>query len=121
MSEKEPPNSDQTKPASRYVRIMTELFKRNNASAVEEFTWERKTLSDIASDLGITVPSNISDNIYAIRHGREDLPEEVRKFAEPEHWLLLPNGRGKYRFVKAKHFVLEHDKYKQPIKVPDST
>jgi hypothetical protein len=121
MSKKKMLTNSKPKPATRYVRIMTELFKRNNASSVEEFAWEGKNLTVIADDLGITVPRNISDNIYAIRHGREELPEEVRKFAEPQHWLLLPNGRGKYRFVKAKHFVLEHDKYKQPIKVPDAT
>jgi hypothetical protein len=106
---------------SRYIRIMLKLFDRHSAPTVDEFDWERKELSQIAGFLGVDVPSNIGDNIYSIRHGREELPEELKKLALPLHWLLLPNGRGKYKFVKAKHFVLPHDAYLQAIKIPDST
>lgn len=113
--------SKPTAPGSRYVQIMRRLFEKKGAAKVDEFEWARDDLSAIASELGVKVPSNIGDNIYAIRHGREELPEAVRALAGKKHWLLLPHGRGKYKFVKARHFVVEYDKFKQPIKVPDAT
>lgn len=107
---------------TRYVQIMRKLFEEKWEKDSEGFEWEREDLSRIADDLRIKVPKNLGDNIYSIRHGREDLPDEICALAPPERaWLLLPNGKGKYRFVLAERAFLDPDLSKQPIKIPDST
>src|SRR5262245_43790037 len=86
-----------------YVRIMEALFERHSAHAQDEFEWDRKEISEIAGELRVNVPKNLGDNIYAIRHGRNLLPDKIIGLASPRYWLLLPNGKGKYRFVKARN------------------
>lgn len=108
---------------NRYVQIMRRLFERHApAGKVTTFEWDRTELNEISKELGIALPKNIGDAIYAMRHGRDELPDAVKALApKGKHWLLLPNGKGKYRFVAANHFVLEHNQYLKVIKIPDST
>jgi hypothetical protein len=100
---------------------MEALFDNHSGHVQEEFDWDRKEISEIAASLGVSVPKNLGDNIYAIRHGRNLLPEKIINYAKPRHWLLLPNGKGKYRFVKAKNGNFDPDKSLRAIKVPNST
>lgn len=104
-----------------YVSIMTELFRRHDADSCDQFDWDRNEIEKIANELGKKVPSNIGDNIYAIRHGRDKLPDLVISFATPKHWVLLPNGKSKYKFVKAKNGAFLPDLSLGAIKVPDAT
>ncbi|MBI2383944.1 MAG: endonuclease [Gammaproteobacteria bacterium] len=107
---------------TRYIRIMRELFSRKWKTGQEGFDWDRKDLSAIARDLSIEVPSNLGDNIYSVRHGREDLPEEIRALApNGKAWILLPNGKSSYSFVLAERAFIDPDPARQPIKIPDST
>jgi hypothetical protein len=107
---------------TRYVRIMRRLFDEKWSTSSPGFEWERTELKRIANGLGIEVPENLGDNIYSIRHGREDLPREIRDLAPSGRaWVLLPNGRGKYKFVLAERAFLDADESKEPIKIPDST
>lgn len=104
-----------------YIRIMEALFKRHKAHRQNEFDWQRSEITDIAHSLGAKVPANLGDNIYAIRHGRNLLPDKIVELAQPRHWLLLPNGKSKYRFVKAKNANFELDRTLRTVKVPNST
>ncbi len=107
---------------TRYVQIMSKLFADRWDKKSKEFVWDRDELTRIANELGIKVPSNLGDNIYSIRHGREDLPDQIRNCAPAgKAWLLLPNGKSSYRFVLAARAFLDPDTSKLPIKVPDST
>lgn len=104
-----------------YISIIKELFERHEASSKEEFDWDRGEIKDIANSLGKSIPKNIGDNIYAIRHGRDELPEAIIALAAPKHWILLPNGKGKYKFVKAKNGPFPPDMALASIKIPDAT
>jgi hypothetical protein len=115
----ESPNED--KGPNIYVSIMTELFDRHDAKSCDEFDWDRKEIKEIADSLGKKVPSNIGDNIYAIRHGRNLLPDVIVSLASPKHWVLLPNGKGKYKFVKAKNGPFPPDLALGAVKIPDAT
>ena len=107
---------------TRYVQLMRRLFEEKWSKDTEGFAWHREDLSRIASALGIDVPKNLGDNIYSIRHGREDLPEEIRALAPAgKAWVLLPNGKSEYRFVLAERAFIDPDEARQPIKIPDST
>lgn len=107
---------------TRYVQAMRRLFDKKWNRGSKGFDWKRDELTEIATELGFAAPKNLGDNIYSIRHGREDLPEEIRNLAPPgKAWLLLPNGKSTYRFVLAERAFLDPDSSKQPIKIPDST
>ena len=107
---------------TRYVQIMNGLFEKFWDGKSSGFDWDREDIGKIADKLGIKVPKNLGDNIYSIRHGREDLPAEIQKSAPAgKAWLLLPNGKSRYRFVLAARAFLDPDTSKLPIKVPDST
>lgn len=107
---------------NRYIQIMSRLFGEFWDGKSNEFVWDRKELTRIAADLQIEPPKNLGDNIYSIRHGRDDLPVEIQKRApKGKSWILLPHGKSKYRFVLAARTFLEPDAAKLAIKVPDST
>ncbi|MGH6826269.1 hypothetical protein [Methyloceanibacter sp.] len=114
-------NDEKGDTATVYIRVMKELFARHSAEKVDEFEWSRSEIKEICEALGVREPKNLGDNIYSIRHGREALPEEILKLAKPRHWLLLPNGKGKYKFVKAKNGPFAPDTTLRAIKVPNST
>jgi hypothetical protein len=106
---------------NRYRQIMRSLFTRYKEGS-PGFDWERKELKAIASSLNIVEPDNLGDNIYSIRHGREDLPAEIRELApQGKDWLLLPNGKSAYRFALTDRAFLEPDTSRRAIKIPDST
>lgn len=107
--------------ATVYIKVMKELFARHSAKTSDEFEWSRKEIKEISRDLGVKEPDNLGDNIYSIRHGREALPDDLLKMAKPRHWLLLPNGKGKYKFVKAKNGPFAPDATLRAVKVPNST
>jgi hypothetical protein len=98
-------NGNKSKPV--YVKIMETLFKNHAAHLHEEFQWDRPEITEIANKLGVNVPSV--------------LPEKIVNYAKPRHWLLLPNGKSKYRFVKAKSASFEPDMSLRAIKIPNST
>jgi hypothetical protein len=104
-----------------YVKVMEALFERHDASHCDSFNWSREEIREIADDLGVSVPKNLGDNIYSIRHGREALPENILDMAAPRHWLLLPAGKGKYKFLKGKAANFSPDLSLQGIKIPNST
>lgn len=109
---------------TRYVALMRRLFEKRvgDAPGTTSFDWTREDLSALAAELNIAIPKNIGDAIYAVRHGRAELPDEVKAMAPADKaWLLLPAGKGKYRFVAAARSVVEHAPGRSVIKVPDST
>lgn len=106
---------------SRYIRIMRKLFERHVSRGTRSFIWERREINDIAKELDVAPPANLGDNIYSIRYGREELPEEIQRLApRGKHWLLLPNGRGKYQFALGARNIIEPE-FRPSIKIPDAT
>lgn len=106
---------------NRYIGIMRRLFERHMTAGAESFTWDRREIREIAKELDFEAPSNFGDVIYSIRHGRDELPKEIRDLApKGKHWLLLPNGRGKYKFVLATFSLIE-PQFRPAIKIPDAT
>ncbi len=106
---------------TRYIQIMRRLFERHLAPGAQSFTWDRKEIREIARELKIEEPSNFGDVIYSIRHGREELPTEIAALAPAgKFWLLLPDGRGKYKFILSTAAIIEPD-FRPPIKIPDAT
>ena len=104
-----------------YVQIMRRLFEERGNGA-DSFVWERSELPTIAGALGVGIPKNLGDNIYSIRSGRADLPEEVQQLAPPgKYWLILPHGRSVYRCVLANAAFIDPNPLTPVVKVPDAT
>ena len=105
-----------------YVRIIRELFKQYYTGRNRSFEFDRGDIATAARRLRLAVPKNLGDNIYAIRHGREELPDDIKALApKNKSWLLLPNGRGKYRFHAAARTFLVPDESLEPTLIPDAT
>lgn len=106
---------------NRYTRIMRRLFETHMTAGAKSFSWERSEIREIAKELNFAEPSNFGDVIYSIRHGRDELPKEIQDLApKGKHWLLLPDGRGKYKFVLATFSLIE-PQFRPAIKIPDAT
>ena len=106
---------------NRYVRIMRRLFEKHMGPDANGFAWNRKEIIEIASELGFAAPSNLGDVLYSIRYGRDDLPKEIRELAPSgKNWLLLPDGKGKYKFVLGVSNIIE-PQFRPSIKIPDAT
>jgi hypothetical protein len=105
-----------------YVRIIREVFRRHHASDAPSFDFTRGEIRAIAGDLGVKVPDNLGDTIYALRHGRLDLPDDIKALAPSgASWLLLPNGKGHYRFRAAARAFIQPESTAPPILIPDAT
>jgi hypothetical protein len=88
----------------------------------EGFEWSRKDIDRIADDLRMDRIKNLGDTVYSIRHGRLELPLDIKAMIPPNRaWLLLPNGKSDYRFVVAERSVLDIDLARKAVKIPDST
>jgi len=106
---------------TRYIRVMRQLFERHLKKSATSFEWQRREVDEIARELGFAALKNIGDAIYSIRHAREELPDEIRRLApRGKHWLLLPNGKGSYKFVLGTANIIEPD-FRPAIKIPDAT
>ncbi|MHB8147566.1 MAG: hypothetical protein ACYDGM_09965 [Vulcanimicrobiaceae bacterium] len=104
------------------MRIIRGLFEEYHTRASRSFDFDRSDITTIARRLRLSVPKNLGDNIYAIRHGREELPDDIKALApKNKSWLLLPNGRGKYRFHAAARTFLPPDDSLEPTLIPDAT
>ncbi len=106
---------------NRYIRVMRKLFERHIRPGARGFIWQRKEINEIAAEFGFAPPANLGDNIYSIRYGREELPEDIQRLApRGKHWLLLPNGRGIYQFALGAVNIIEPE-FRPAIKIPDAT
>jgi hypothetical protein len=117
MAKKEKSNTSE----NRYLLVMRKLFEEKFTGA-EGFEWDRKDIYRISRELGIDPIKNPGDNVYSIRHGRLELPQEINSLIPSDRaWLLLPNGKSGYRFIVADRSVIDIDRAKKAIKIPDST
>ena len=106
---------------NRYIRVMRQLFQKHMTPGSRGFNWQRREINEIANEFGFAPPANFGDVIYSIRYGREELPDEIRRLApRGKHWLLLPNGRGSYKFALGTANIIEPE-FRPAIKIPDAT
>lgn len=85
------------------------------------FDFQRDEIETLAKELGIELPKNIGDLIYAFRY-RHDLPEEIVKTAsEGMHWVIEGAGRAKYRFVQRPFAKIAPREHLATTKIPASS
>ncbi len=109
------------KPTNRYQQLIEKIFSDRFSSIEEEIPFERTDLETVAKELGIALPKNLGDVIYAIRY-RTPMPELVLD-TQPEgkEWIIEGAGRAKYviKLVKINRILPNVDIV--TIKIPDAT
>lgn len=110
------------KKTNRYQAILVRIFEGHYKENENAFDFERTEIEVVAKKLRIKLPKNIGDVLYAQRY-RTELPEAIRSITPSGHeWVILPAGRGRYRFklIKGSSRVLPRIDA-SIIKVPDAT
>lgn len=107
---------------TRYHRSLVHVFQTHYKPGTKEIPFQRKELTAAGQTLKLEPLSNLGDAIYSYRY-RIPLPREIASTAPDGHsWVIMPAGKGKYRFelIKGSPFI-------QPrtdaviIKIPDAT
>jgi hypothetical protein len=82
-----------------YQDIIGQIFSARYAHGSTGFEFEREDIEKTARKMGVTLPKNLGDVIYALRY-RIGFPETITA-TQPSgmEWIIEGAGRAKYRFV----------------------
>lgn len=106
---------------NRYAQIIERIFRQRYRRGDEAVEFERGDIERVAADLKIKLPKNLGDLIYAFRY-RQQLPESiVDKAPAGKQWIILPAGRGRYRFEATALSVVAPREGLAGTKIPDAT
>lgn len=109
------------RPLNRYQLLIEGVFFDGFHKGSKEFEFAREDLEAKAQALGIKLPKNLGDVLYAIRY-RTALPQSILS-TQPKsrEWIIEGAGTARYRFrlVSATRISPRDDLIK--IGIPDST
>lgn len=113
--------SDTTKTQNRYHQLIEKIFFNGYTKDTTEIPFERSALKEVAKELGIVLPDNLGDVIYAMRF-RVPMPAKVLATqTKGREWIIELVGRAKYRFRLAKENRIVPNPNLAVIRIPDST
>ena len=110
---------------NRYRRLLEHIFFDKDFGAFQEgsttIEFKREDLERSADILGIELPKNLSDVLYAQRY-RSSLPKRILD-TQPEgmEWIIDGAGRARYRFSLVPVNRILPNPALRVIKVPDAT
>ena len=109
------------KELNRYAQILQKIFFDRYKSGATEVQFERDDIAPAAATLGIALPKNLGDVLYAFRY-RTPLPFSIQETAPVgKDWIIQGQGRSKYSFVLEDTFDIAPRANLAEIKVPDAT
>ncbi|MEZ2419250.1 endonuclease [Luteibacter sp. RCC_6_2] len=113
--------NNNTKPQNRYYQLIEKIFFDRYVEGASEIRFERNALKDAAKEIGIVLPDNLGDVIYALRF-RVPMPAKVLA-TQPEgrEWIIELVGRSKYRFRLATSNRILPNPNLAVIRIPDNT
>lgn len=109
------------KEPNRYSRLLEAIFNRYYQEGMEEITFERVEINQVADELGIKLPKNLGDILYSFRYRIRLPPDIVAKAPEGYEWIIRPAGRAKYKFVVVRQSVIIPSSILVETKIPDAT
>lgn len=111
----------ENKGPNRYVRILEAIFKKHFKKGATEIKFERTEFSQVANELGITLPKNLGDVLYSFRY-RTLLPKSITSKAPKGYdWIIRPAGKGIYKLVTVKQANIAPSNILAETKIPDAT
>jgi hypothetical protein len=83
---------------NRYKQIIEKIFFDRFREGETELHWKRTDLTEAASTLGVELPKNLGDLIYALRY-RNPMPDSILQ-TQPagKEWIIEGTGRAEYKF-----------------------
>lgn len=106
---------------NRYQALIERIFFAHHKKGVRELPFVRQEIEQAASALGIELPKNQGDVLYALRF-RAAMPAKIVA-TQPSgyEWIIELAGRSKYKFSLAKKNRIIPNESLARIKIPDST
>ncbi len=109
------------KQANRYHQLIEAVFFAKYKKGDREVVFKRSDLETTAAKLGVKLPKNLGDIIYALRY-RIELPESILK-TQPKgkEWVIKGVGRAQYAMqLVAVNRILPNQNL-MVVKIPDAT
>lgn len=125
ISRRKPLPKEEYSETNRYKMLIKHIFFDADFGSYDghqtEIPWKRTDLKRAASLLGIVLPDNLGDVVYAIRY-RTPMPESILA-TQPQgtEWIIEGAGRSQYcfRLVRINRIIPRQDLV--TIKIPDAT
>lgn len=106
---------------SRYAALVAHIFAAGFRKGAKEFEFSRDDITKAAKSLGVSLPKNLGDVVYAFRY-RAQFPSAIAR-TQPDgfEWVIEGAGMSKYRFrlVPLNRILPREDLLS--IKIPDAT
>lgn len=112
---------EESRETNRYKRLIEKIFFDRYRKGRTELPWARGDMEVAAKALGIDLPKNLGDVVYAIRY-RTPMPERILA-TQPKgmEWIIEGAGRALYAFKLVRANRVVPNPSLATIKVPDST
>jgi len=106
---------------NRYQQLIEKIFFDSFSPADTEIPFEREDLERAAQAIGIKLPKNLGDVIYAIRY-RTPMPNSILQ-TQPKglEWIIEGAGRARYLLKLVKINRILPNPELVTIKIPDAT
>ncbi|MDD4867008.1 MAG: hypothetical protein PHQ28_07800 [Mycobacterium sp.] len=109
------------RPPNRYTQLLEHVFQQNFSSGDERIPFSRSDIETAAETLGIDLPKNLGDVVYAMRY-RTELPASIRKHApKGKQWVIRGVGRARYEFAAVSLTRIVPTPGLVTTKIPDAT
>jgi hypothetical protein len=114
-----------TPPNNRYLTLVEHIFFDKKFGAYEaskaSIPFEREDMERAADELGIKLPKNLGDVIYAVRY-RVAMPARILA-TQPEgkEWIIAGVGRARYEFRLVPLNRIAPNLSLAAVKIPDAT
>jgi len=106
---------------NRYARLLEAIFTKHFQEGIDEFSFERTEINEVAEELGIELPKNLGDVLYSFCY-RTPLPERIiAKAPSGYEWIIVPAGKGRYIFKTARQSLIIPSEMLVETKIPDAT
>jgi hypothetical protein len=106
---------------NRYSRLIGGIFFDRYQAGVNQFEFARTDIEQKASQLGIKLPKNVGDVVYAMRY-RTPLPADILATQPPGlEWIIEGAGSARYRFRLVSETRIRPSENKVRVGIPDST
>lgn len=107
--------------SNRYSALIEKVFFDGYEAGTMNVPFLRDELEAAASELGIKLPKNLGDVVYAMRY-RTALPKTITE-TQPKgmEWIIEGRGRGQYAFKLVKINRILPNSDLATIKIPDAT
>lgn len=108
-------------PTDLYSRLIETIFHRHYLEGDKVVQFTREELVSTASELGVKLPKNLGDVVYAFKFRRPLPPSILEKAPIDAHWVIVNRGRALYAFETRTHARILPDPLMTVTKIPDAT